>query len=56
MKEKLITFQQFADEKKISRQYVYILELKKLIDVIEIAGRKFIIYNEKAKNFKAKKP
>lgn len=49
---KYFTFRQFAKLKNISEQYVYILALQGIIDVENIAGRKFVINNSKAKKFK----
>lgn len=51
----LISFAEFAKLKKISKNYAYILELKKDIDTIVISGRKFIIKNERFLKFKKQK-
>lgn len=48
----LISLKEFADKKKVSRQTVHSLIKSKKIKTSEFLGKKVIIYDDTAKNWK----
>lgn len=48
----IITIKEFAQQKKVSRQTVHSLITSKKINTSEFLGKKVIIYDDKAKNWK----
>jgi len=48
----IISLKEFAEKKNISRQTVHSLIKSKKITVTEFLGKKVIVYDEKAKNWK----
>ena len=53
--DSLVTLNNFGRIKGISRQRVYIMEAEGKIDVIQIDGVKFVLLNQKAREFQSRK-
>ena len=52
---KLRSPQNFANEKGVSRQLIYVMMDKGLLDTVDIDGTRFIILNKKALEYRIKK-
>jgi hypothetical protein len=52
---KLRSPQNFANEKGVSRQLIYVMMAERKLDTVDIDGTRFIILNKKALDYKRTK-